>query len=167
MELHPTNKLLEKLAENGYQWPEIEADLLDYESRTPAQGSETRERLSGSDWQGYVEPDRGGQEDVYVVLGVRPRQRADEPSPWQVVGKEHHVPMPRSKGGVGTRWPTTLDELVKRLEAMGYQVTRGSNHIGIFLEGARLSTMPVSPSDWRSIRNCCLALNRIGIDVSR
>ncbi|USH45884.1 hypothetical protein SEA_VIEENROSE_49 [Streptomyces phage VieEnRose] len=168
MQLHPTNKLLHALRQRGDQWPEVEADLLDPESMTPVRGFPSRRRIVGEEYQGYVEPDRSGEPDSWVVLGVRERERADVRVVNPVVGVEQRVSIPRARGGgVGRRWPTTYDELTDRLRDQGYAVEQTKTHLGLYEDGNRIATIATSASDWRSIRNICLILRRLGVDVRR
>lgn len=168
MRLHPTNKLLDALRERGVQWPEVEADLSDPEFMTPIRGFDTRQRVSGEDWQGYVEPDRSGEPNSWVVIGVRPREHPEGPSEHPVVGVEQPLSLPRSRGGVGRRWPTTWGELVERVGKQGYLVEKTQTHIAVFCPGGtRMATLPATASDWRSLLNACQHLRQVGIDVSR
>ena len=167
MKITPTNKLLRELRQRGIQWPEVEADLREPEFVTPVRGYPSRQRISGGGWQGYVEPDRSGEPDSWVLLGVRERERAEVSVVRPVVGIEPHRSLPRFRGGIGRRWPTTYDELVQRLRDLGYDVEQGKTHFGIYRDGNRVATMAISASDWRAIRNLCLILKRGGIDVRR
>src|ERR1044072_3877735 len=103
MNITPTNKLLRSLRERGIQWPEVEADLLEPESMTPIRGYPSRQRISGCGWQGYVEPDRNGEPNSWVLIGVRARERADSCYLNPIVGIESRVPLPRYRGGAGQR----------------------------------------------------------------
>jgi hypothetical protein len=58
-------------------------------------------------------------------------------------------------------------QLVSRLEAAGYRVTRGaSGHIKVYDPGgAMISSLPSSPSDHRSLKNGIAQLRRKGAPV--
>ncbi|QMP84525.1 putative helicase [Streptomyces phage Endor1] len=164
--LHPTAKLLEKMSERGTYWPDVESDLLKPETVTPVEGSRTRLRVCGVSWQGYVEP--GKSEGHWVLVGVRPRDRAEEGTGTPVVGVPVRLSMPRSSGGSGRRWPSSWSELQGRLIEQGYRLEQGRTHIGVYDQGRRVSTLPVTSSDHRALVNACTQLRReAGIDVRR
>ncbi|WJN62982.1 hypothetical protein [Streptomyces phage phiScoe25] len=166
MHLHPTTNLLSRMAERGTYWPDVEADLQNPETVTPVEGFDTRLRLAGEKWQGYVEP--GHSEGHYVLVGVRPRERAEQGHHEPVVGVEPQRSIPRSSGGSGTRWPSSWSELQGRLIEQGYRLEQGRTHIGIYDGDKRVSTLPVSASDHRALVNACTQLRReAGIDVRR
>ncbi|WJN63459.1 hypothetical protein [Streptomyces phage phiScoe56] len=166
MQLHPTTRLLANMQERGTYWPDVEADLTKPESVTPVEGSATRLRLAGKEWQGYAEP--GHSEGHYVLVGVRPRRRAEEGTGTPVVGVPVKMSIPRSSGGSGRRWPSSWSELQGRLIEQGYRLEQGRTHIGVYDGEARVSTLPVTSSDHRALVNACTQLRReAGIDVRR
>jgi len=77
--------------------------------------------------------------------------------------KRHH-----RRGGAGTRMPTSLDELITRARGAGAEVSYGGSHLRVTMPGwNRAVIVPVTPSDWRSIRNTARYLCRAGINVMR
>ncbi|APC43291.1 hypothetical protein Joe_51 [Streptomyces phage Joe] len=166
MHLHPTTRLLARMQERGTYWPDVEADLQDPETVTPVEGFASRLRLAGKEWQGYVEP--GKSEGHWVLVGVRPRERAEQGLHAPVIGVEVSRSIPRSSGGSGRRWPSSWSELQGRLIEQGYRLEQGRNHIGVFDGDRRVSTLPVTASDHRALVNACTQLRReADIDVRR
>ena len=54
--------------------------------------------------------------------------------------------------------------LLKSLEQQGCVIVHTKkNHYKVFLEGEWLTTLPGTPSDWRSLRNCTAPLKRAGL----
>ena len=54
-------------------------------------------------------------------------------------------------------------QLIKKLEAQGFDVTpTKSNHWLVKKNGTRVTTLPGTPSDPRSLKNCIAALKRHG-----
>ncbi|AFV51367.1 hypothetical protein FDG66_gp47 [Streptomyces phage phiCAM] len=153
------------MSERGTYWPDVESDLTEPETVTPVPGFESRLRLCGEKWQGYVEP--GHSEGHYVLVGVRPRDRAEEGTGTPVVGVPVSRSIPRSSGGSGTRWPSSWGELQGRLIELGYRLEQGRTHVGVYEGDAKVSTLPVSASDHRALLNACTQLRREGIDVRR
>ncbi|WMI33371.1 hypothetical protein SEA_PROVOLONE_51 [Streptomyces phage Provolone] len=166
MKLHPTTRVLASMRERGTYWPDVEKDLSEPETVTPVVGFETRLRLAGGDWQGYAEP--GREEGHYVLVGVRPRDRAEEGTGTPVVGIPVSPSLPRSSGGSGTRWPTSWSELQGRLIEQGYRIEQGRTHLGIYDGDKKIGTLPTSASDHRGLKNACTQLRReAGIDLRR
>lgn len=167
----PTRSAVTAMAIIGLAWPDVLLDLENVESVTPVRGYETRERWCGSRVQAYIEPGttpRG--EAAKVIVSLRSRVRADPDEPHTpVVGVEEPVRGPRVRGRGGSSWPRTWPDFFKRLEQTAPEaaVGRGGKHLSVFLDGQRIATLPISPSDHRGLVNTCLQLRRAGIDVSR
>lgn len=54
-------------------------------------------------------------------------------------------------------------ELLEKLERQGFEVTRTKkNHYKVFKDGRLVATLPGTPSDWRSLRNCVAVLKKAG-----
>lgn len=59
-------------------------------------------------------------------------------------------------------------KLEKALAAQGFEVTATkSGHKTVRLDGVRITTLPGSPSDHRSMKNCLAALRRAGFNWPR
>ncbi|WLW38526.1 hypothetical protein [Streptomyces phage Vanseggelen] len=166
MKLHPTTRLLADMASRGTYWPDVEADLSEPETVTPVEGFDTRLRLAGESWQGYVEP--GRDEGHFVLVGVRPRERAEEGTGTPVVGVPISPSIPRSSGGSGSRWPSSWNELQGRLIELGFTIRQGKTHLGVYRDGQKIASLPSTASEYRGLLNACTQLRRDhGIDVGR
>lgn len=56
-----------------------------------------------------------------------------------------------------------IKRLVKALHEQGFDVERTrKGHLRVFLDGVWVTTLPGTPSDWRSIRNALAAAKRAG-----
>lgn len=56
-----------------------------------------------------------------------------------------------------------MRQLVKKLEKQGFEVAMSKNgHYVVRRNGARVATMPGTPSDWRSMANTIAVLKRAG-----
>lgn len=54
-------------------------------------------------------------------------------------------------------------ELLGKLEKQGFEVIRTKkNHYKVFKDGQLVTTLPGTPSDWRSLRNCVAVLKKAG-----
>lgn len=54
-------------------------------------------------------------------------------------------------------------ELLEKLERQGFEVTRTKkNHYKVSKDGRLVATLPGTPSDWRSLRNCVAVLKKAG-----
>jgi hypothetical protein len=137
--------------------------------RQPLAGFETRERWVGNKAQGYMEPGTFDGEACFYVVGVRLRSFSDQPAEYQVVGIETKAVKSRKSGGMGNVWPTTWDELKKRIEAHdGLRVLPGNGgHQIVYRNGKQIDVLPTSSSDWRAIKNACLQLKGKGVDCRR
>jgi hypothetical protein len=100
-----------------------------------------------------------------VVRVVDTQEKADgestvlvDPTPIRRYGK---------RGPSGSRNPTTWDEVKERLRELGCHVDQGSTHLKVQLPDGRVTTLPSSPSDWRSLPNCVSQLRKLGLDVRR
>lgn len=153
----------------GVTWGDLVEDLENAQHRQPVVGFATRQRWLGETIQAYIEPGTYDGEDCFYVLGARLRCAAEEPAELQVVGKETRVVKRRKSGGSGSVWPTTWAELKQRIEAHdGYRVLPGrGGHQIVYRNGKQVFVLPTSASDWRAIRNACLALRGKGVDCRR
>lgn len=65
--------------------------------------------------------------------------------------------------------PKNVKELLRRLDALephGVTVERGARqHFKVRLRGRVVATLPSTPSDVRTILNCCSDLRRGGVDI--
>lgn len=98
------------------------------------------------------------------VLSVMPRLRAEGSRP-----TEPQTRIARHSGGSGTRYATTLAELLAQLRDAGATIrSTGSGHYGIRL-GTRTATIPSTPSkNPRALRNAVKMLEReLKIDLRR
>lgn len=164
----PTKHVLGLMVDGLFAWPDLVREMDNAESITPVAGYERRQRWCGQRLQAYVEPGTWDGEDALFIVGVRERARAEEPSEHQVVGRAVPAQRSRRSGGVGRRWPSTWRELTDRLKQHeGVRVLHGGKHMIVTRHHKRIFTMPISASDHRGIRNACLQLQRLGIDVSR
>ncbi|UQN30619.1 hypothetical protein [Brachybacterium kimchii] len=91
--------------------------------------------------------------DSRLAYATRPRDRE---------------PIPRHRGGNGTRYPTSAEELWSLLRQRGADVSRtGGGHIEASYQGHRC-TMASTPSDHRSLRNAITQMERtLGLDLRR
>lgn len=169
MQLVPTSQIVSRLDQLGLSWADLVEDMTHSQHRQPMNGYATRQRWVGNKLQGYMEPGTFDGEQCFFVVGVRLRSFAEEPSQTQVVGIESKVVKRRKSGGAGQVWPTTWDELKKRIEAHdGLRVLQGNGgHQIVYKNGKQLDVLPTSSSDWRAIRNACLQLRGKGIDCRR
>jgi predicted RNA binding protein YcfA (HicA-like mRNA interferase family) len=57
-----------------------------------------------------------------------------------------------------------LRTLIKELEAQGFEVTKGRNstHLVVRKKGQRVTTLPSTPSDHRTMKNCLADCRRAG-----
>lgn len=56
-----------------------------------------------------------------------------------------------------------LRKIIRALEEQGFDVTRTrKGHWQVFLDGIWVTTLPGTPSDWRSFRNALAAAKRAG-----
>lgn len=56
-----------------------------------------------------------------------------------------------------------VKKLVKALEAQGFEVKIGkTNHPKVYRDGKLITTLPSTPSDWRSLKNALALLKRAG-----
>lgn len=164
----PTKRVLARVVDGDFTWPEIVRELDNAESITPIAGYDTRLRYCGEHLQAYVEPGTWEGEDALYVVGVRERERAEEPSEHQVVGRSVPVQHSSRRGGSGSQWPSTWRELLQRLARQpGVRVMQGGKHLIVLRDSKRVFTMPISASDHRALRNACTGLRAVGIDVSR
>lgn len=73
----------------------------------------------------------------------------------------------RSSGGIGSRFPQTISDLLDRLRAAGFEVARESTHHVVThpAHGGQV-TVPKTPSDHRAIPNSVMEIRRtFGIDL--
>lgn len=57
-------------------------------------------------------------------------------------------------------------DLLKTLEEQGCEIVHTKkNHYKIFFNGQWITTLPGTPSDWRSLRNCIAPIKRAGLHV--
>lgn len=106
-------------------------------------------------------------DDTIISVGRYAPERPAGASPvfGPVDGPKHRR---RGKGGCGTRIPTTITELIERIEAAGGTVDRSQRHYVVSVPGARKRVaVPRNLKDWRSIRNSVAELRRCGLDVGR
>ncbi|WP_181273574.1 hypothetical protein [Brevibacterium oceani] len=96
-----------------------------------------------------------------TVVSVIPRSRA-------LRNKPVSPGMPRGRGGQGTRYPTSMNELEELLRARGAEITFvSSGHRRVDFDG-RSSTLVTTPSDHRSLRNTITQLEKgLGLDLRR
>ncbi|MGW5720758.1 hypothetical protein ACWEVP_31615 [Amycolatopsis sp. NPDC003865] len=73
----------------------------------------------------------------------------------------------RFRGGRGNRFPTTVDELVRRIRATGAEIEQTSKHYSVRLPSGKWMTVPKTVHDWRALRNTVTQLRRAGLDVTR
>lgn len=76
MELFPSRAVLRQLTIRNESWRAVVADLAEPESNLPVPGYATRRVLHGSAFTGFIEPWDGDGDDAWLVVGVRPRDRA-------------------------------------------------------------------------------------------
>jgi hypothetical protein len=103
-------------------------------------------------------------DDTIIGLLDVDRTAAAPPPP------EEQRPARRRKGTGprGQRWPTTSRELIAACKAAGAKVDHGGKHWRVTLPGGRgMVTLPVSSSDWRTVKNNALQLHRAGLNVAR
>lgn len=56
-----------------------------------------------------------------------------------------------------------VKELLKKLEEQGFIVEKTKkNHYKVFKDKRLVATLPCTPSDWRSLRNCIAVLKKAG-----
>lgn len=92
--------------------------------------------------------------DVVVVVGHRDKDEPVIMSVW-VDTKTGHRSGSQKGGGAGSTMPTTMRELKKRIMAAGYRLEYGGSHMKVYDKetGAYLLSLPITPSDHRSIPN--------------
>lgn len=73
----------------------------------------------------------------------------------------------RVRGGKGNRFPTTVDELVRRIRATGATVETTSKHYAVQVPTGQWMTVPRTVHDWRALKNTVTQLKRAGLDVTR
>lgn len=168
-EYFPTRSAQRAATDNGFSWAEVVEDLSQAGVHHPLRGYETRIQVTGERIQALCEAgfDDDGFPALFVIGLCKRRESAPVPLAERVVGVEPKVQRQARKGGVGTRWPTSWDELIKRLRALGHEVTVGGKHMHVLRAGKRVATMPLTASDHRSLVNMCRTLERVGIDVRR
>lgn len=165
----PTQGVIAQLERFDQSWPEIVTDLQQA-TITPAYGYETRQRLCGERYEAFVEPGVYDGHEARWVIYLRKRRHATEPTPLgqQIVGRDARRPTQRKRGGSGRRWPTTWQELQKRILACpGTELRPGGKHLNVYLNGQQVQALPLSASDHRALLNACQALRAKGIDVAR
>lgn len=114
----------------------------------------------------YAERRRKG--DLTVVVGFPP---GETPCIW---GVYHNLPMPlqrlpkASTSGGGTKVPTTMRELRRRIVDAGLVIKTGGRHDRVETPaGQFVYSLSITPSDNRGIQNAVRGLARKGYDVSR
>ncbi len=99
--------------------------------------------------------------DVIVVVGYREPKR---PVVMSVMVDHHHETRSGSKapGGSGKTAPTTIKALIKRVLEAGYKVELGGSHYRVLHKetGEYLMSLPVTPSDHRSVPNAWALFNK-------
>ena len=106
--------------------------------------------------------------DADVIIAVGRYEPAAPLAESPVIGDIRQRHRRRGRGGQGTLVPTTVDELIRRIEAAGGEVEESDRHYLVTIpEGARRVPVPKNPRDWRSIRNSVAQLRRLGLDVRR
>lgn len=77
-------------------------------------------------------------------------------------------PRPRGRGGIGTRYPTSTDELIDLLQARGPTIERTRGKHTIIRYRGRNSPILSTPSEYHSLQNTIKELEReLGIDLRR
>lgn len=99
--------------------------------------------------------------DVIVVVGYRD---PDKPVVMSVQ-VDHHTETrsgSRAPGGAGKTGPTTMSALKKRILEAGYRIEMGGSHYRVLHKetGEYLMSLPVTPSDHRSIPNAWALFNK-------
>lgn len=56
-----------------------------------------------------------------------------------------------------------VKKLVKALKIQGFEIKTGKkNHIKVYRSGRLITTLPATPSDWRSLKNAIALLKQAG-----
>lgn len=165
--LQPITRVLVALQEHGERWQDVHADLSKPEVVSPDAHHPGRMQIFGDKFMGIVCPTVRDEEDVWVLICARPRTRASEPSPVQVVGIEPKRRHRRHKGGSGGHWPSTWEDLLKRVEQRaGWAIApTGGGHIVVLHNGKQMTSIPSTPSEYRGLMNACLQIKRAGLDL--
>lgn len=58
-----------------------------------------------------------------------------------------------------------MKQFSRRLNGIGCTITNTGQHPKVYFGGKLVLTMPGSPSDWRTIRNCERDLRKAGVPV--
>jgi hypothetical protein len=151
----------------GLTWADVCQLIENVELVQPASTGprERRVYLSGP-YSIITAPSRWEGEPALAILGVAERNREGQEMRTVV---ETKAPKSSKRGGAGTLIPTSFDEILQRIdEAEGWHYEReGRKHIAVYGPNGERSTIPVSSSDWRAVKNGVAHLRRIGLDVRR
>lgn len=165
MQLLPTRAGMRAMEGLGLSWGDVLNLLETCEQEQPCAGGSNRRSHLCSDYILFTARGTFEGEPALNLLGISRRNR-DE----QVIRKvvEKRPQKQGKKGGAGTLVPTSFDEILRAIDdADGWHYEMGGKHIAVYGPNGVRSTIPVSTSDWRAIKNNVSHLRKLGMDVRR
>jgi hypothetical protein len=104
--------------------------------------------------------------DAGTIISVGEYDPPPPPELSPVLDKQRAA-LRRFRGGRGNRFPTTVDELIRRIRATGRPIETTKKHYLVHVPSGQTMTVPKTVHDWRALRNTVMQLKRAGLDVTR
>lgn len=153
----------------------------------PTESAITAMESTGVPWPKVVEAVRhpevvipGDREDVQVyytrtlkvlmtedhhVIGLSTRDPG-EALPDQKTGPQKKIVRKGKRGGIGNVGPRTHEELLEAIRrSPGWSLEYGGKHWKVLGPDGQVSTLPVTPSDWRGTLNAVAQLRALGLNL--
>jgi hypothetical protein len=157
VEVYPTEAALRAIEETGIDWPTVVAAVRHPQTVAPSDRPDVQQ-VYARDLEILVSPD-------HHVLGVR-RRSVEEPAQEQQQAGPKKIVRKGKRGGIGNVGPRTHEDLLDAIRrSPGWRLEQGGKHYKVLGPEGQVSTLPITPSDWRGTLNAVAELRALGLDL--
>jgi hypothetical protein len=157
VEVYPTETALRALEEIQLDWPAVVAGVRHPETVAPTDRVEVSQYYSRG-LEILVSAD-------HHVLGVR-RREDGTPQETLATSPTKKIVRKGKRGGIGNVGPRTHEDLLEAIRrSPGWRLEQGGKHYKVLGPEGQVSTLPVTPSDWRGTLNAVAELRALGLDL--
>jgi hypothetical protein len=158
IEIWPTPAAITVMQEIGVEWPKVVTAVRHNIAVVPSDQDNVRQFIA-RDLKVLVTDDNH-------VIGLTKRDpgealpNAVQPHPAKRIERKG------KRGGIGNVGPRTHEDLLEAIrKTPGWRVEKGGKHWKILGPEGQVSTLPITPSDWRGTMNAISGLRAIGLDL--
>lgn len=155
--LWPTESAIEAMERIGAPWPKVVEAVRNNIAVVPSDRDDVSTYIA-RDLKVLVTED-------YHVIGVLARDPG-EALPVTTPSEPKKIVRKGKRGGIGNVGPRTHEELLEAIRrSPGWSLEYGGKHWKVLGPDGQVSTLPVTPSDWRGTLNAVAQLRALGLNL--